>query len=220
MKRILSAIILSMMAAILLVNASAQDLPSSNQPAQKAALKDSVKQTSSDLSKLIDLLMKTGEDDELPGTLSPVIGLTGARRVKGRDFILPRFNGKERRECTIVFSDDSKNTVSKDNRPSCLYIQHKIISGHDGESLYYRLSVDGKLEHALVSHSKYDDNGKVIAGSATDSEKDIHSPAVQKAFKEELAYWTKEWLKKEQKELAKAKASAASGKVPAGPAAE
>ena len=220
MKGSIISIMLSMMAAIPLVNASAEDLPISNQSTQNANLKDSVKERSNGLSRLIKFLMRTGEDDQLTENLSSLIGLTGSPRIKGHELTLPRANGKERRECTIVFSDQAENATSEAQRPSCLYIQHKTVSGHDSEALYYRFSVDGKLEYAAANHAKYDDDGKIIAGSGVFAEKDVNSPAVQKAFKAEIAYWTKEWLKKEEKELAKAKASAASDKdVPAAPAA-
>ena len=215
MKRSVPAILVSMMALVALVNASAEDLPTRNQPSKKTALKDSVKEPTRDLTRLIEVLMKTGDDDRTQ--LAKLIGLTGTPLTKGRDFTLPRPKGKERRECTIVFSEDSENGVpSGEKQPTCLYIAHKIVSGHDGESVYYRLSLAGKLEHALVTHLKYDDNGKPVPGAAIDVEKDIDSPDVQKAFKAELAYWTKDWLKKEQKILASAKTASASKAAPEG----
>ena len=213
MKRSVPAIIVSMMAVVALVNASAEDLPTRNQPSKKAALKDSVKDPGNNLSRLIDVLMKTGDDDQM-GPLTKLIGLTGNPPTKGRDFTLPRPSGEERRECTIVFADDSETDhPSGEKRPACLYIQHRITSGHDDESSYYRLSLDGKLEHASVLHGKRNENGKPVIGSGIDVEKDIDSPDVQKAFKAELAYWTKDWLKKEQKIIARAKTASASNAV-------
>lgn len=214
MKNVIFAIVLSMTAAIPLVNASAEDLPIGNQSSPKATLKNSVKERASDLSRLIELLLKTGEDDQLTENLSPVIGLTGTPRTKGRDFTLPRPHGKERRECSIVFSDESQDATPGEKRPSCLYIQHKIVSGHDGESHYYRLNLEGKLEKASVLQYKYDDDGKPIAGSGVTVDKDITSPAIQKAFKAEYAYWTKEWVKAEKKTQARAAATPPASAAP------
>ena len=67
------------------------------------------------------------------------------------------------------------------------------------------MSLTGKLKHVIACHFKYDEDGKPVPGSAVDIEKDIGSPAVQKAFKSEFTFWTKVWLKKEQKALATAK---------------
>ena len=216
MKHSIPAILISMMALLPLVNASAKDLPTSNQPTKKAALKDSVKERPSDLSRLIDMLMHTGDEDRLLEHLSPLIGLTGTPPAKGRDFTLPRPKGKERRECTIVFSDDSQNVSPEEKRITCLYIQHKIVSGHDSEAMYYRFNIEGKLEHVTVNHGKNDDDGKPILGSGVAVDKDIDSPDVQKAFKAELSYWTKDWLKKEQKIIARAKRASASKAATAG----
>lgn len=220
-KRSISAMLFSMTAAIILVNASAEDLPIGNRSARKGALNDSVKEHPSDLSRLIAILMKTGDDAPLPEVMSQLIGLTGTPSTKGRDFTVPRNKDTERRECTVVFSNDSGNGGSEgEKHPACLYIQHKIISGHDSEARYYRFSPDGKLEYAVINHAKFQDNEEVM-GSGVAVEKDINSPDVQKSFKAELAYWTKEWLKKEQRELAKAKTASASAKeVPASPAAQ
>jgi hypothetical protein len=196
------AIVLSMAAAIPLVNASAEDLPIGNQ--SSSALKDSINEHPGDLSRLIALLMKTGADDKMPDAMSPVIGLTGSFNTKGRDFTVRRGADKERRECSIVFPDDAGAGVqSGEKRPTCLYIQHKTVSGHDGTSHYYRFSSEGKLEHASILNTKFDEDGKIIAGSGVTVEKDINSPDVQKSFKAELAYWTKEWVKTEKKALAR-----------------
>jgi hypothetical protein len=210
MKQSLFSLVVSMAASLLVVNASAQDLPSRNQPSPQSNIKDSVKESQTDLSRLIGILMRTGDEQRL-APLSPLIGMTGDPPIKGRDFTLPRTDGKERRECTIVFSESSQNNVQNtEKHPTCLYIQHKFVSGHDSEAIYYRLSLDGKLEHLTVSHSKYDDNGKPVPGSAVRSDRDINSPEVQKAFKAELNYWTKEWVKQEQKKTAAAGSGSAS----------
>jgi hypothetical protein len=207
MKQSLFSIIVSMAAPLLIVNASAQDLPSRNQP----PFKDSVKESPSDLSRLIDILMRTGDDDRM-APLTDLIGMTGDPPTKGKDFTLPRVNGKERRECAIVFSESSPTSVqNKERHPTCLYIQHKVVSGHDSESLYYRFSLDGKLEYASIMRGKFDDNHKPISGSGVNTARDIHSPEVQREFKSELAYWTKEWAKQEQNKSA----LTGSGNIPA-----
>jgi hypothetical protein len=189
-----------MAVAILIVNASAEDLPIANQ-SPKPSLKDSVNEPSSNLHRLVEFLMKTGDTGEL-GSICRQLGLTGEHLpVVGRDFTISTSSGKERRECTIVFSDNSE---SGSKRPMCLYIQHKLVARHDGDATYYRMSPDGKLQSVIVSHLKFDDTGKVIRGSAVDTVIDINSPATQKAFKAEFAYWTKDWLNQELKKSASA----------------
>ena len=214
MKLSMSAILVSMMALLPLVNASAEDLPTGNHPSKKAGVKDAVKQPTSDFARLFEMLMKTGEDDHLKVHLSQLVGLTGTPPVKGRDFTLPRGKGKEYRECSIVFVDDSGNGRSLGaKRPLCVYIDRQIVSGHDSESYWYRMNLEGKLEKVTLLSSKYDDEGKPIPESGVIIEKDIDTPEMQKAFKAELAYWTKDWLKKEQKIIARAKTATASNAV-------
>ena len=197
------AIVLSMTASFLLVNASAEDLPIGNRSIHKAAHKESVKNRTTDLEKLIAVLLKTGDNSPLPETLSQQIGLSGTPPTKGRDFTVPRDDGIERRECTIVLSDDQ----SGKQRPSCIYIQHKVVSGHDGESHYYRMNLEGKLEKASVLQTKFDDAGRIVPGSGVSTDKDIDSPEIKKAFNAELAYWTKDWVKAEKKAQARAAAA-------------
>lgn len=199
MKSGIFAIILSMTAAFLLVNASAEDLPIGNQPQRKAS-KESAKRHARGLKELVELLLKTGDDSPLPESLSEQIGLSGTPPTKGRDFTVPRPKGAERRECTIVLSGDAQDaTPASERRPTCLYIQHKIVSGHDAESHYYRMNLEGKLEKASVLEYKLGDDGKPVAGSGVSVDKDITSPEIQKSFQAEYAYWTKDWVKAEKK---------------------
>ena len=69
--------------------------------------------------------------------------------------------------------------------------------GND-ESYLFRVSLNGKLEKAVVIHGKRDEQGNSIKGSGVTTEKDINSPEIQERFQHELDLWLKKtYLKKE-----------------------
>jgi hypothetical protein len=61
---------------------------------------------------------------------------------------------------------------------------------------FYRFSLDGRLEQAITLQNKRDD-GKDLPETRARFEEDIQNPEIQKAFKTEMAYWLKDWLKKQ-----------------------
>ncbi|HXT01060.1 MAG TPA: hypothetical protein VN915_10320 [Elusimicrobiota bacterium] len=199
------AIVLSMTAGIPLVNASAEDLPIGNHSVKGP--QDSVKRSSNDLSNLLGILMKTGDDD-IVGETTTELGLASDLPTKGRDFTITGPKGEERREFSIVFAGSSDKT------PRCLYIEHRVAAGHGADATYYRMSLSGKLEHVTVCHIEYGADGKVIPGSAIDAEKNVDAPEVQKAFKREFTYWTKDWVKAEKKAQARTVAAPAATPAP------
>jgi hypothetical protein len=203
-------LVASMMLLPLAVKAQEKPVSSHrNSNEQEISLKDSVKEPSIEFSKLLEVLMTTGEEGQLSENLAPTIGLTGSPYVKGKDFTTRRSNGKEYRECSIVYADGSNSSKSPDKKkPFCVYFNKQVVSGKKSESYWYRLNLQGTLEKVAVIEGKYDENGKPVQGSGITVEKDIDSPEVLKAFKAEFSYWTKDWLKKQQKAAAPAESAA------------
>ncbi|MBI3288458.1 MAG: hypothetical protein HYZ74_02940 [Elusimicrobia bacterium] len=89
--------------------------------------------------------------------------------------------------------------VYEDERtPVAIYIVKMETSGRDKTSEYFRSSLDGSLEKAVLFRGKDDETGHPIKGSGVKFDQDIDSPEVKKAFKTEMDYWLKDWLKKEE----------------------
>lgn len=180
------ALALSITALFILVNANAESLTGVNQVRPK----DSAKKQRGDFARLIDAVLTEGKDGNF-GPLSPVIGLPDAMPFKFAEKKISRSeNGSESRACYII--------VDKD-RPYCAYIVKFTTTGKDSTSQFYRLNLDGKLDKAVVTHGKRDEQGKPIKGSGVKFDQDIDSPEIRKAFDSEMAYWLKDWLKKEKK---------------------
>ena len=176
MKPIFRLMIISMSVAFFSVNAFSHD-------AKVDARHD-------DFLKLVQHFESTGEEGDLTPELSALIGAQGTLLVKGRDFTVPTKHGKEYRECGIVYSD------APDKHPLFSYLNRQIVTGTESESYWLRVSLDGQLVSASILHGKYDHAGKAITGSGTSKTLDIKSRAVQKAYREEMAYWIN-WLNRE-----------------------
>jgi hypothetical protein len=175
------------------VKAQNTELPSAVH--KESGLKDSVKESNNDFKQLIDVLSRIGEEGNFSEYLSPAIGLVGTVPVKGIDFTTPTSTGKIYKECSIVYAPDS---TTGGKRPLCVYINKKIVTGHESESYWYRIDLQGRLEKVSLLQGKYDDSGKPIQGSGVSIQKDISSSDIQKQFKTEFRYWTKEWLKQQK----------------------
>ena len=136
--------------------------------------------------------MKTGIDDKVGSNLAPVIGLPKAMPMKLRETVVSAKNkDTDIRSCLVV--------IGEDTRPICVYMIRSKKSGRDHRAQYFRINLDGKLEKAVSSQGKNDENDKAIKGSGVKFEQDIDSSEVKKAFDAEMSYWLKDWLKKEQK---------------------
>lgn len=181
-RRIL-ALALSIAAPSILVNANAEGLSSVNQKV--------LKEHRADFARLIDTIFKNGKDGKFGPNLAPIVGLPTAMPTKDAEKILSQSKDSvEKKGCYIVIDE---------KEPSCAYIVNYRVSGKDSATQYFRVSLDGRLEKAVLTQGKRDENGKSIKGSGVKFDQDIESPEVQKAFNSEMAYWLKDWLKKEKK---------------------
>ena len=156
------------------------------------ALKATKRADKGGFSALIEIVVGTGIDEKIGDNLAPVIGLPKAMPMKVRDTLLSGKNkDREIRSCLVI--------IDEDKHPICVYAVRSKKSGRDKRSQYFRISLDGKLEKAVLSQTKYDENDKGIKGSGVKFDQDINSPEVKKAFDVEMSYWLKDWLKKEKK---------------------
>jgi hypothetical protein len=193
-----------MMAASFLVNARAAENPSFNPSPRKDTLKDSIKSLNNDFSRLLNYLTTAGGTDRLKPGLAQLIGLTGEPPVKGLDNSTPHADGREYHECSMVLPEDSASGTPSEGRPICLYFNKMVSSGPNVESHWYRVSMEGKLEKAVIHYNKLDENHEGIPGADSTVPEDIASPKVQKAFKAEMAFWLKD-LDKKKREAATGK---------------
>lgn len=192
---------LSIAALLILVNARSQSLPSVNR--QKNAAKPA-KNSKSDLQRLIDALIQTGSDKKISSTMAPVIGLEKPTDVKQKDVMVAQDEKSgDMRTCFVVFSDSDRKV------PMCLFVKRSKQTLESSESKYFKVSLAGKLENAVTWAGKRTATNP-IAGSGVKTQQDIESPEVKKEFNAEMAYWLKDWLKKESKKVPSKSASAAS----------
>lgn len=183
------------------VKARAAEKPGFNRP-QKTELKDSIKDTDQkELAELIDYLATNGHSITIGESLAPAFGLSGARPAKSQN-VRNVFHGKNRDalNCAVIYQDASDAPGGR--RPACVILMKKTVSGINNDSLYFRIGLDGRLERAVFSQMKNDQDGNVVRGSAKDTEKDINSPAVRKTYETEMKA-VKAWLKEQQVAMAK-----------------
>lgn len=154
-------------------------------------LKDSVKGEQNELSKLVQTVMASGKDGKFVNGHAQAAGLAGPMPIKSAAVAL----SDGARRCRIVYESDE----AAGNRPYCIYFMRSKIAKHEGEERYYRVSLDGRLEKVVTLKNKIDDDGKVLREGRSKVEEDMASPAVKKAFKAEMAFWLKDWLKKQPK---------------------
>lgn len=191
------------------VKTRAADLPNPRAGSRKTDLKDSVKDTKNEFKQIVDFMMQNGQDSQYKESMAPVLGLPGARPVKGDNIRSKKFDKKRGGlNCAVAYEESPEAAEYAGKRPICIVLEVPKLSGQEQENRYYRLNLDGQLEKAVLSRYKRDENGKVIRGSAVNTDEDINSPEVKKALAAEMAD-VRQWLKQQKKVAKKATASAA-----------
>lgn len=182
---------LSIAALLILVNARAEPLTSVNSAKAPAKL---VKKSPKDFERLVQLLIERGNDSRIGNNLAPVIGLEKASDAKQQDVIIKQDDkAADFRSCFVIYADEQKT------QPMCLYLKRSKQTHDSVHSKYFRVNLAGILEKAVWSDGKKNVDGQVVRGSGIKTEQDIESPEVKKEFNAEMAYWLKDWLKKESK---------------------
>lgn len=205
---------LSMSALPNLVNAQAQSLTSVNtdNTSTESDLKISVKETNVGMSKLIETVLRTGSDSSIGNNLASIIGLPKAMPVRKKEIVTSKSGKNHETSLFYVIYDkgDGSDAAPTEKRAVCAYIVKANRSGLNNDVRFFRIDLNGKLEKAVLSQSKFDESGKGVRGSGVKTDLDIDSPEVRKTFDSEMKFWVKDWLKKEQKlDTSKATASAA-----------
>jgi hypothetical protein len=181
----------------ILVNGQGQSLSSVNQ--------DKSSNGPSEVTQLIEALLKNGADGNIGKNLAPVIGLPKPMPMKQQEIVMSeRASDFERRACFVIYENIAGPAQDPDEkRPVCAYILKSKREGTNHQVRYFRIDLTGKLEKAILSRSKIDSNGKGVRGSGVKTDLDIESSEVKKNFEAEMKFWLKDWLKKQPKAPAK-----------------
>ena len=195
------------------VKTSAESLPSANQT--RPILKDSVNDSKDDMSRLVQVVMTSGEDKDIPNGAAQAIGLSEPMSSK-RCHVSIKGSGHlgDDRDIQVVYAVDTPG--DEEHHPVCIYLKRGHGAGHDSKSQFFRVSLDGQLEKVVTLQNKLDDDGQPLREGRERFEEDINSPDIQRVFNTEMTYWLKNWLKKQGKLRAKA-APAASAPAPTTP---
>lgn len=166
--------------------------------------KDSVNDPKGIYSRLVEYLQKKGANDKLDDMITASnLGFTTEMPVKTVIAVdTPRnIKGWQHHECAVVFSSDSPSAQYKN--PTCIVVYATQSKGRECKGYWFRLSLNGKLEKAILTVGKNDESGYPIRGTGVQTDQDIASAEVKKAYAEEMSYWTKDWLKEQEKAAAK-----------------
>jgi hypothetical protein len=183
------------------VNARSENLSSvnKNKSDNASVLKDSVKDTSTELPRLIDMVMAKGNDSKLPEHLAHAVGLAGEVPVKDIGI-----KGQIGRRCLIAYDKTgASGSAAPQIHPVCLYLATQTRTKSEGQARIFRISLDGKLEKSVLIKGKYDAAGKAIPGSGGKVDQDVNSAAIKDAFAIEMRFWLKDWLKNQKSEVGK-----------------
>lgn len=216
-KRSTFALALSIAAMPILVNGQGQSLSSLNsaKDSNKSDLKDSVKDAKEDVTRLIAAVLSAGTDDNTRANLSPVIGLPKAMPTKDVQVPISQTAGAvETRRCFVVYEPiDDRTSDSTKIRPLCAYLVKVKRAAAGKETRFFRFDLNGKLEKIVYLQGKFDATGKVVRGSSLVNEPSIDSPEAKKIFEDEMKFWLKDWLKKQQSNSPKKTADSAKPKA-------
>ena len=182
-----------MLGAFFIVNASAGELPPLSKAAKNGPKDSAITLTKIEMSRLADLLMKTGQDGKIPERMALDLGLPGARPGKGVVIKDTSF---------VLVYEESPDTAKEGKHPVCFLLNKNRRSGLDTELKFYRVNLDGQLERVYFQQGKVDKEGRPVPGSAVPFYPDINSPAVKKAFADEIRE-IRAWLKQQKKPASK-----------------
>ena len=192
-------IVLVLSIAVLPAAVKAQDgnLPSFKKDGtqHESGFKDSVKDVQNDFSKLIQTLIISGNDFTFADGFAQAVGLSQPMPAKVAHTDISRHEDKEdSRECNIVYGPDGNSG----RHAVCVLLSRSKYTKGTMSDKYYRVNLDGQLENAVTLNVKRGVDGKGLPEGRSRSEEDIAAPDTQKAFNAEMAYWLKDWLKKQR----------------------
>ena len=190
-------IALALSIAVLSPTAKAQGSGSNSDTSQR----ESAQSVQFNFAHLIQSLMNSGGDHTIINGFAQVIGLPHQMTSKSTSaWISHHGKDKDIRACQVAYESDENGG----KRPVCVYMERTKSSKHDSSSQYFRVTLDGQLEKVVSLRNKLDDDGKPLQEGRAKFDEDIDSPEIRKAFKVELTYWLKDWLKKQESTAAPA----------------
>lgn len=196
MKRLaLGSILASMALGLLAVKTRAKDLPSAN----KAGLKDSVNDTRSDWPRFVRAVIGSGEDFNFVDGFAQAIGLSEPSVSKSCHVTISGQPGIAGDDHTAYVIYSAASSGQEGRHPTCVYLMRGHSTKRELKMRFYRFSLDGHFEQAITLQNKRED-GKDLPETRARFEEDIQNPEIQKAFKTEMSYWLKDWLKKQHLE--------------------
>lgn len=204
-------LILSIAAVPLTVKAQEKNLPTFKQGEHGSGSKGQKVDTKKDVAKLTQLVMESGDDLEFPDGFAQAVTLDEPGPTKYVHIDISEHGDKtDSRECNVVYRSDNsgKHVV-------CLLLTRIKGSKTELHAKYYHVNLDGGLESAVTLNNKRGSDGDALQEGRSRVEEDATSAQTQKAFKTELDYWVKTWLKKHPKPLG---AKATSGDTATTPA--
>jgi hypothetical protein len=205
MNRTFIFLVLSIAALPLTVKAQEKNLPSFKKGAHDSNSGDATRNTKKDIAKLTQLVMDSGDDIVLEDGFAQAVTLEESLPAKYTHADISEHGDKtDSRECHVVYrSDDSGK------RAICLLLSRYKGTRTDMHAKYYRMNLNGTLENAVTLNNKRGSDGDSLPEGRSRVVEDVASAETRKAFKTELEYWVKTWLKKHPKGVTKTDAPAA-----------
>ena len=193
-----SAFVLALSIAALASAVKAQEgnLPSFKKAGARheTGFKDSVKDVRNDFSKLIQILLVSGEDIDFPDGFAQAVGLSQPMPAKHVEIVINHHEDtQDVHTCHVVYVPDG----NAGKHAVCVLLSRVKDAKGWRSSTFYRVNLGGQLESAVVLHNKLGSDGNALPEGRSRSEEDKNSPATQRAFKTEMTYWLKDWLKKQ-----------------------
>ena len=188
MNRSAIALFLSIVAVASAVKAQESNLPSfKNDEDQHASpVKDAVADHQTDFSQLIEMLTTSGDDTKIPLGIAQVVGLPEEMPAKSNLAVISQHGiDRDERECLVVYEP----VENEGKRAVCVYLRRAKRLGHESQSRYYRVDLNGHLDKVVTLYNKRDDSGKLLPEGRSKTDDDIDSPEIKKSFAAEMSYW-------------------------------
>jgi hypothetical protein len=158
------------------------------------------KDTKRDLSRLIQVILKSGTERDFPNGFAQAVGLDTPMPTKKVHVALSGHGWiGDDRDFHVVYAVEPLASGQNSMRPICLYLKRGHGTKHFNDCHYYRVSLDGKLEKSVTLRVNLGEDGMPEKEGKARFEEDIETPEIQKSFKNEMAYWLNDWLMKQPK---------------------
>jgi hypothetical protein len=147
------------------------------------------------LAAIVQQVIARGSPGIVPGSLAELIGVPRDSATQEFETVLDQSNdGLAHRLKLLVDRSPDKKT----SRPIGIVLKTTRLWPGNQEGYWFRVSLNGELEKAMLIQVKLDEKGDSIKGSGGATEQDTSSLEIKKRFQHELDFWLKKtYLKKE-----------------------